>query len=186
MDDGSARHRRTARPFGDVFRTPCWFQFGGLVGGTSSGGVRMLPRYAHLRLRLTAAYAKTPDTQTNALFQGVKNPTARRYICSPAHLRLRLTAAYARPRQEASGCYLEWSTPDATPTLLCSILTCRRVMNKACRLMDSRRGARPPLDGSTGLVHLWTGTIVYTWSAAGSILILSYALQNQSRPGSDC
>ena len=137
----------------------------------------MLPRYAHLRLRLTAAYAKTPDTQTNALFQGVKN---LQVDATYAHLRLRLTAAYARPRQEASGCYLEWSTPDATPTLLCSILTCRRVMNKACRLMESRRGARPPLDGCYRLV--------YSWSAAGSILIilLAYALHIPSRPRSDC
>ena len=53
-------------------------------------------------------------------------------------LRLRLKAAYARPRREASECYLEWSALDAAPTTLCSILTCRRVMNKACRLMDSR------------------------------------------------
>ena len=42
-----------------------------------------------------------------------------------------------------AACYLEWSALDAAPTGLCSILTCRRVMNKACRLMDSRREGVP-------------------------------------------
>ena len=41
----------------------------------------------------------------------------------------------------------KWSALDAASTVPCSIVACRRVMSKACRLMDSRREGVPGLLG---------------------------------------
>ena len=145
------------------------------LGVSESGGVTI---YAPLRLRLTAAYGKSPFS---AGFRGVNMeavvqqlspvPAPKGGLCAASwggirvpnselgtrlggtQLGVQWVRAWGYPTRSwvrafgGAAAGAKWSALDAASTVPCSIVACRRVMSKACRLMDSRREGVPGLLG---------------------------------------